>query len=69
MANYKAKKEQLDNLFKQVTTDNYKDMLERVKRLPDDDTVVGSSNFARFMEGLGNGDDAWIDGINEVLEG
>ena len=69
VANYKAKKEQLDNLFEQVTTDNYEDMLERVKRLPDDDAVVGSSNFARFMEGLGNGDDAWIDGINEVLEG
>lgn len=69
VANYKAKKEQLDNLFEQVTKDNYADMLERVKRLPDDDTVVGSSNFAKFMEGLGNGDAAWIDGINEVLEG
>lgn len=69
VANYKAKKDQLDNLFKQVTKDNYADMLERVKRLQDDDTVVGSSNFARFMEGLGNRDAAWIDGINEVLEG
>lgn len=69
VANYKAKKEQLDNLFEQVTKDNYADMLERVKRLPDDDTVVGSSNFARFMEGLGSGDAAWIDGINEALEG
>ena len=44
-------------------------MLERVKRLPDDDTVVGSSNFARFMKGLGSEDATWIDGINEVLEG
>lgn len=69
VANYKAKKDQLDNLFEQVTKDNYADMLERVKRLPDDDTVVGSSNFARFMEGLGSGDVLWIDGINEVLEG
>ena len=69
VANYTAKKEQLGNLFEQVTTDNYEDMLERVKRLPDDDTVVGSSNFARFMDGLGSGDVAWIDGINEVLEG
>ena len=69
VANYKAKKEQLDSLYAKVTRDNYADMLERVKRLPDDDTVVGSSNFARFMEGLGNEDAAWIDGINEVLEG
>ncbi len=68
-ANYKAKKEQLDSLYEQVTKDNYADMVERVKRLPDDDTVVGSSNFARFMEGLGSEDAAWIDGINEVLEG
>ena len=66
--NYKAKKEQLDSLYAKVTRSNYADMLERVKRLPDDDTVVGSSNFARFMEGLGSGDVAWIDGINEVLE-
>ena len=69
VANYKAKKGQLDSLYAKVTRDNYADMLERVKRLPDDDTVVGSSNFARFVEGLGSGDDAWIDGINEVLEG
>lgn len=69
VANYKAKKEQLDSLYEQVTKDNYVDMLERVKRLPEDDTVVGSSNFARFMDGLGSGDVAWIDGINEVLEG
>lgn len=69
VANYKAKKEQLDSLYEQVTKDNYADMLERVKRLPEDDTVVGSSNFARFMDGLGSGDVAWIDGINEVLGG
>ena len=68
VANYKAKKDQQDTLYEQVTTDNYADMLERVKRLPEDDTVVGSSNFARFMEGLGSGDVSWIDGINEVLE-
>lgn len=69
VANYKAKKEQLDSLYAKVTRDNYADMLERVKRLPNDDTVVGSSNFARFMEVLGSGDVSWIDGINEVLEG
>lgn len=69
VANYKAKKEQLDSLYAKVTRDNYADMLERVKRLPDDDSMVGSSNFARFMEGLSSGDVAWIDGINEVLEG
>lgn len=45
-----------------MTKDNYADMLERVKRMSHDDTVVGSSNFARFMEGLSSGDVAWIDG-------
>jgi len=69
LVNYKAKKEQLDCLYEKVTKDNYADMLDRVKRLPEDDSVVGSSNFARFMEGLSNGDVSWIDGINEVLEG
>ena len=69
VVNYKAKKDQRDTLYEQVTKDNYPDMLERVKRLPEDDSVVGSSNFARFMECLGRGDVAWIDDINEVLEG
>ena len=69
VANYKAKKEQLDHLYEQVTKENYADMLERVKRLPMDDTVEGSSNFARFMECFGDEDIAWIDRINEVLEG
>lgn len=44
-------------------------MLERVKRLPEDDSVVGSSNFARFMECFGSENVSWIDEINEVLEG
>ena len=69
VANYKAKKDQLESLYKKVTKDNYMDMLERVKRLPEDDSVVGSSNFARFMECLGSGNVAWIKEINEVLEG
>ncbi len=44
-------------------------MLERVKKLPDDDTMPGSSNFGRFMDYLSSDDDSWIAEINEVLEG
>lgn len=69
VANYKAKKDQRDTLYEQVTKDNYADMLERVKRLPEDDSVVGSSNFTRFMECFGSENVSWIDEINEVLEG
>lgn len=69
VANYKAKKDQRDTLYEKVTENNYADMLERVKRLPEDDSVVGSSNFARFMECFGSENVSWIDEINEMLEG
>ncbi len=69
VANYKAREEQRESLYELITRDNYADMLERVKKLPEDDSVVGSSNFAKFMEGFAGEDTTWIDEINEVLEG
>ena len=32
------------------------------------DTIVGSSNFGKFMELFGNDDTGWIDEINDKLE-
>ena len=52
-----------------VTAENYFDMRERVSGLETRDTVVGSSNFGRFMELFGSGDAGWIDEINDELEG
>lgn len=67
--NYKAREDQRESIFGQVTKENYMVMLERIKRLPDNDTVVGSSNFGKFMDCFASEDTAWVDRINVVLEG
>lgn len=69
VCNYKARADQREQLFACVDNENYEDMLERVKKLPDDDIIPGSSNFGRFMDYLSSDDDSWIAEINEVLEG
>ena len=43
-------------------------MRRRVDGLETTDTVVGSSNFGRFMEFLESEDSRWIDEINAELE-
>lgn len=66
--NYKGRADQRQELFSKITKDNYKNMLERIKKLPSDDTLVGSSNFGRFMECFSSDDEIWIQKINEALE-
>lgn len=66
--NYKARADQRQQIYEQITKENYKAMCERVKKLPDDDTVVGSSNFGRFIDYLSSADYDWIDEINNKLE-
>ena len=66
---YKAREDQRQKVFAKVTKENYGIMLERIKKLPDDDTVAGSSNFGKFMDYFSNEDDSWVEEINKVLEG
>ena len=33
-----------------ITAENYKDMSKRVNKLDSDDTVIGSSNFGKFIK-------------------
>lgn len=67
--NYKGRADQIAAVMEHVTAENYFDMRERVSGLETRDTVVGSSNFGRFMELFGSGDAGWIDEINDELEG
>ena len=67
--NYKGRADQIDAVMEHITAENYVDMCERVSGLETRDTVVGSSNFRRFMELFGSGDAGWIDEINDELEG
>lgn len=68
VSNYKAREDQRQQVFEKITKENYVDMLDRVKKLANDDSVVGSSNFGEFMDCFSSGDDSWISEINETLE-
>ncbi|MDP4180470.1 MAG: hypothetical protein Q8942_05180 [Bacillota bacterium] len=63
---YKAREDQRQQLFANVTKDNYLLMKERVKKLLDDDTKVSSSNFGKFIRYF-SGNDMWIKEINDSL--
>ena len=65
---YKGRADQRQKLFSKITKENYRDMLERIKKLPDDDALAGSSNFGRFMQWFSSDNEEWIQGINEILD-
>lgn len=66
--NYKGREDQRQKLFSQITKENYLEMKERIKKLPSDDTIEGSSNFGYFIECFSMKDDTWIKDINDYLE-
>ena len=66
---YKGKKEQRRELFSRITEENYQGMRERIKKLPSDDTVEGSTNFGKFLERFSLNDNEWIEKINGAIEG
>lgn len=66
--NYKARADQREELMKHITVDNYQDMRSRVSQMDDGDIHIGSSNFGKLVEWLGEDDAGWIDAINKALE-
>lgn len=66
--NYKGREDQREKVMKHITAENYKEMCERISRMDEVDLIVGSSNFARFMEFFESDDDRWIDNINDRIE-
>lgn len=65
---YKGRADQRKELFSRITRENYQKMLERIKKLPSDDTIEGSTNFGKFIEYFSTDDSKWIQIINESLE-
>lgn len=65
---YKGRADQRQKLFARITKENYQEMQERIKFLPSDDTVEGSTNFGKFIEYFSMDDSKWIQIINKVLE-
>ena len=66
---YKGRADQRQELFSRITKENYQEMRERIKKLPSDDTIEGSTNFGRFIEYFMTDDCKWIQTINNTLEG
>ena len=66
--NYKGRADQRKALMIKVTVENYKEMYQRIANMPDNDAIVGSSNFGKFLGYFMMEDDAWIRRINECLE-
>jgi hypothetical protein len=65
--NYKGRADQIEAVMDCVTIENYVDMCHRVSRLEKIDTVIGSSNFGRFMDFFESDDSEWIEKINYKL--
>lgn len=66
--NYKGRADQIEQVMKYVTKENYLEMSNRVKELQTNDTELGSSNFCLLIKYLENKDAKWIEDINAKLE-
>lgn len=66
--NYKGRKDQRDKIFAQITESNYYQMCTAIQNLPTSDTVVGSTNFLKYINYFSSASDEWIHLINAQLE-
>jgi hypothetical protein len=66
--NYKGREDQRKELFSKITRENYEEMKRRISKLPQDDNIIGSSNFGVFLERFSSEDDSWIHQINNLIE-
>ncbi|MCM1468060.1 MAG: hypothetical protein NC086_07925, partial [Alistipes sp.] len=66
--NYKGRADQIREVMEHVTAENYAEMRRRIGDLVMKDTVIGSSNFGRFIKLFESDDSGWIAGINDRLE-
>lgn len=65
---YRGHEEQIKQIMELINEENYKEMYHRVNKLPKDDSVVGSSNFATFLDYFMSDDESWMEQINKVIE-
>ncbi len=67
--NYKGRADQIKEVMKHITKENYMDMKRRVNALDFDDSSIGSSNFTRLIEWFESEDIEWIEKLNAQIEG
>ena len=66
--NYKGRADQIGEIMKHVTKENYVEMSRRVESLESQDFMTGSSNFGKFIKLLERVDSEWIEKINNRIE-
>ncbi len=66
--NYKGRADQIEQVMKHITKENYVDMRRWVSELEVNDLVTGSSNFGKFIKLFESDDSEWIDEVNGILE-
>ena len=65
---YKGRADQIDEIMKCVTDDNIDVMKDHVGKIDTDETVVGSTNFSKWVSLFDDGDATWITTLNQILE-
>lgn len=66
---YRARADQRERLFRNVTYRNFWKMYERVRGLPQRDTILGSSNFGKLIDRLRDENGLWTRELDELLQG
>ena len=66
--NYKGRADQIEEIMKHVTKENYVEMSRRVESLESQDFMTGSSNFRKFIKLFESVDSGWIEEINNCIE-
>ena len=65
---YRGKYDQILEVMKYITTENYKDMSVRIEKLNQQDCEIGSTNFINFIKLFESDNDSWIKSINKSIE-
>lgn len=63
-----VKNYQIKEVMEHITYDNYENMRQRINKLDSDDSVIGSSNFGKFIKFFESINTEWIDSINKNIE-
>lgn len=66
--NYKGRADQRKEILDKIDRENYQGMLHRIMNQSEDDTLLGSSNFGRFMGYFSDKNPSWIKDINDALD-
>ncbi len=66
--NYKGRADQIEEIMKYITAENYKTMSKRVSKLQLDDSITGSSNFGKYLKLFESDNCEWIEKINKCLD-